>query len=287
MKYIVLVFCFLCTGCVENQQQPQQVFAPQHIYTTFYPLHYFCTRIVGETIPVSCVLPANEDAGLWFIDEAQARSIQDNGLLLYNGAQFEPWPEQLFLHQTARVDCSANITLHRHDAHTTHQHGPAATSQHTHDGHIWLSPRNALQQVHTITAALSKHFPHHANLFSTNAQSLLQDLQHLDTLLKQSTPPRLLCNHPSYNYLASTYGWSIQTIDCDPQQVPPVEVLQAFSQSSATIMLWEHEPSLVVMNAFTTIRPITHLVFDPCEHDTGVDYITRMKTNILRLHASY
>lgn len=78
------------------------------------------------------------------------------------------------------------------------------------DPHTWMDPMLVKQQVITITDALIRIDPDAKDLFRTNCQTLLNDLDRLDqrlrNLLADVQGERFFVFHPSFGYFADAYG---------------------------------------------------------------------------------
>ncbi len=108
---------------------------------------------------------------------------------------------------------------HRHDHHDKHAH------DHALDTHIWLSPHNAQRIVEAVSAQLITLDPQHADQYRQNRDTLLADLQALDTRLQQRLATVQECPfivfHDAYQYFEQHYGLTpAGSITVDPSQPP-------------------------------------------------------------------
>jgi zinc transport system substrate-binding protein len=77
------------------------------------------------------------------------------------------------------------------------------------DPHVWLSPRLVKTMVSNISEDLAALEPGRAALFRANADSLLRDLDRLDSKLRHALAPlagrSLFVFHPAFGYFADAY----------------------------------------------------------------------------------
>jgi len=78
------------------------------------------------------------------------------------------------------------------------------------DPHIWLSPPLVMVQARNILEGLSRIDPTHEDLYQKNYNRFMRELEKLDTelrgLLGEYDGRSFMVFHPSWGYLAETYG---------------------------------------------------------------------------------
>jgi len=94
--------------------------------------------------------------------------------------------------------------------------GAAAKPESAHDDaaeadpHFWLNPRYAAIQAATIAKALEAADPTHAEAFKKNLAALDDDLDKLDSRLREALAPLkgrdFFVYHPAFGYFADAYG---------------------------------------------------------------------------------
>jgi zinc transport system substrate-binding protein len=290
-RFAVLVL--LAAACSEAPEATAPSRERPLVLTTFYPTAYFVTRIGGSLVDVRCPLPADEDPVFWRPDEAAIRAYQDADLVVLNGAGFEKWAATAPLPsartvETARPFRSEWITT---KGAVTHSHGPKGAHSHEGlDGHTWLDPVNASAQAREIKDALRRRLPAGASEIDAGFASLARDLEALDGELRALGPVRCLASHPAYNYVARRYGWEVQSLDLDPEEVPsPAQAAAAAkiaAEKDLRVLLWEAEPLPPVRAPFDALG-LASVVFSPCEQPPPEgDYLSAMRANVARLKAA-
>ncbi len=120
-------------------------------------------------------------------------------------------------HQKAHAQDHHGEEGHAHGADAEHDHHGEAAEDHGHgdtaagrDPHIWMSPVLVKQQAATMTDALGKLAPAHADRFRENydrfARNLDQLHERLKTLLAPLAGQNFFVFHPAFGYLADAYG---------------------------------------------------------------------------------
>ena len=243
------------------------------VCTSFYPTEYFVRRIAGDSVEVRCPLPADADPIFWKPDAGAISVFQKADLIVLNGAGFERWVENASLPLSRVVNTAESfqeewITI---ESAVTHKHGPEG--EHSHeglDGHTWLDPQNAIAQASAIHEALVARLPQSSESFSSGFAELRRDLEELDRELRSlssDAPPRLLCSHPAYNYVARRYGWEIHNLDLDPGaelSTEEIEGIRSVLESFPTRwILWESEPLEAVRDRLNTEFGLESVLFSP------------------------
>lgn len=285
-------------GCNESSPNAPATSLDDAVLTTFYPTHYFAERIAGGLVPVRCPLPEGEDPIFWQPDANAINQYQNAKLVITNGAEFEKWVASAALPRARTVQSLSADALKEAGGPITintgkHSHGTAG--EHTHDGldgHTWVSPDIAIVQAKNIAEAMKAAWPDHAGAFDANLATLVEDLEMLRDSLQDLTPrvqdEQLLASHPAYNYLIRDMGWSITSLDLDPESdnadAIVADVRNAIIGGMPAILLWEGEPTDRIRNALTDELGITSILFSPAEGTPeGGDYMDVMRANLDRL----
>lgn len=299
-QIIVLTACFLVIAACE-QPSKQPVVAVQasakilNIYTVNYPLAYFAQRIGGEVVTVNFPAPADVDPATWRPEPQVILDYQQADLILLNGAGYAAWITRAVLPADRMVDTSALFSNRMIATEQTvrHQHGPDGEA-HPHGDTAfttWLDPELAALHAESILAAFVRSLPEHAAELTANFQSLLAELQSLDTELSTAfnlpDDTVIIFSHPVYQYLAKKYGIQAETMHWEPDQsVTPEDMSQVAGISDRLgLVIWEAEPLAVNINALS-VAGYQSVVFNPAANPPGnMDYLEIMMMNVLKLRA--
>lgn len=218
MALIVLVSAGITalTGTARPPKQQLQVVA------TFYPV-YIAARNVAEGVDgVQVQNLVGAQTGClhdYQLSPDNLMTLEEADVLLMNGAGAEPFLDPvLATHPDLPVvDTSAGVALleSRH----LHQHGEAddhaAEEEDAHgvNEHIWMSPTRYIQQVENIRDGLCAVDPTHADLYTGNAQSYIEQIRQVWAQLQEAAAAapyrQVVTFHDSLSYLAEDLDWHV------------------------------------------------------------------------------
>jgi zinc transport system substrate-binding protein len=157
-----------------------------------------------------------------------------------------------------------------------------------------MDPQQATLQAETIRDELVRLVPEAAKDFDSNLAALKRDLVVLDRLLAAASAQLgkepLLASHPVYQYAARRYGWNLQSVHWEPDEMPSEaqwQVLEAMHKKHpARLMIWEEEPLAAVAARLRGLG-IEPVAFQTCANaPASGDYLSAMKANAARLAAA-
>lgn len=267
------------------------------VYTTFYPTQYFAERIGGDLVEVRNPVPEDADPIFWQPSREDLQAYQGADLIILNGAGFEKWVESATLPEDRVVDTARPFEseLIAYEDAVTHSHG--SVGEHSHeglDGHTWLDPHHARTQAAEIKDALAARFPEHAQAFEEGYAALAADLDTLDQQLaayqESYDDQPIFASHPAYNYLARRYGWNVDNLDLDPEEMPSdqtfADIKARMAAHPAEHIVWEGEPTPEIAARFRDELGLESITFSPAEllgaeeQAAGIDYLDVMRTNL-------
>ena len=204
---ITLVLLLLLTGCTATLE-------PAQIAATTLPVYEFTVRLCeGTDITVTRLI--NESVSClhdYSLNVAQVRAAEAAELVVISGAGLEEFMEDI-LPEESLLDSSAGIELIECSSEHEHEHDDHDHHHHEVDSHIWLSPENAKQMAKNICGGLSARYPGHASIFEANLQTLLTDIDALQTYGEQALSTlscrELITFHDGFSYLADSFGLTI------------------------------------------------------------------------------
>lgn len=208
MKKILLVivaFALLIplTGCQGTTNEIQ-------VAATTAPVYAFTSRICqGTDICVGQVITENISClHDYTLQTSQMRFIENAEILIISGAGLESFLDDALTGKNNVIDASSGVDLLCHD----HGHD-SSDHHHESDPHIWLSPQNAKIMAQNICNGLTAVYPHHANAFTANLTSLLDEITTLSEYAAQQlqhlTCKHLITFHDGFGYMADAFGLEI------------------------------------------------------------------------------
>jgi len=278
------------------QTPPPAVRAKPRVAVANYPLWYFTKRIAGDQVELVFPIPRADDPAFWRPDANGIRQYQRADLILLNGADYEKWRLTSVLPLAKQVVTSSpfadryltngEVITHSHGTEGLHSHGLI-------DFNTWMDPRQARIQCQVIHDELVRLLPANTKDLDVNLQLLAKDLDEVDAGLERASAPLghapLLASHPVYHYAARRYGWNLQNVHWEPDEMPSDDEWRKFEklfgEHPGKIMVWEEDP-LPAVTARLRKMGIEPVAFETCASapETG-DYLTAMKANASRLAA--
>jgi len=189
---------FLLSGCTQTE--------PAQIAATTLPVYEFTARLCqGTDITVTRLVTENVSClHDYSLSVRQARAAEAAELIVISGVGLEDFMDDLLDGKTV-IDSSKGIDLltpeHNHNHH------------HKADAHIWLNPQNAKQMATNICAGLCDKYPEHKEVFASNLQALIADLDALENYADQQLASlscrELITFHDGFGCLAHAFDLHI------------------------------------------------------------------------------
>ena len=252
-----LIVIFTCLNSVafipkttaQNDSSPK-------IVTTFLPVHLFTKAVVGETADVEILISPGTEVHDYQATPDDAKLLVQAEVLVENGLGMEEFLSALVANagnsNLQQITASKGIEViegeeedeHRHHEgehghHDEHGHDEEKHGHHHHgegDPHVWLDPVLAQQQVANIRDELIAINPGNADIYTTNADSYIQQLQELDNEFQQRLAPVKGCKfitfHDAFSYLAQRYGLEQEAIIEIPEDSLTPKDIQRVQQAA-------------------------------------------------------
>ena len=173
--------------------------------------------------------------------------------------------------------------------------------QHQHEGkdpHVWVSPKQAMEEVKVIARELGKKDPAHKADYEKNAESYLQKLAVLDKQLRnlgqEAKRKEFVTTHAAFSYLAKDYGFTQLSImglspDAEPAPKDMTNLVRFIKEKGIKVVFFETLVSPKVAETIAKTAGVSTLVLNPLEGLTaeekkaGADYISVMQENVKNL----
>lgn len=272
------------------------------VVTSFYPLYFFTSEIVGDKADVSNLIPSGAEPHGYEPTARDMTLIESSNLLVLNGGGLEGWGENIQSNlnkdKTKVVVAGEGLTTKIMEEEEHEEH---AEEGHHHDGidpHIWLSPILAQQMVDKIEFGLSEVDPNNSSYYKSNAEILKNKLSVLDEEFRNGLvscgSKDIITSHAAFAYLASAYGLNQIPIaglstEEEPSSKEMAEIVKFAKANNVKYIFFE---SLISPKLSETIakeigaqtlllNPIGGLTED--EINSGKDYFTEMRSNLANL----
>lgn len=229
----ILSFILFIAACGKQGEANTAEGDQLDIYTTVYPLQYFTERIGGTEVKVQSIYPPGANEHTFEPTQKDMIALADADLFFYIGLGLEGFVEnakKTLAEENVEMvavidgvpDSALEVNEDEHDHHEdegseTHDHATDAAEEghegHDHgdtDPHVWISPKISQDLALTVKNKLVKASPENEQLFEENYQSLVSELQQLDTHFEEmsqaASSKTFFVSHAAFGYLADTYG---------------------------------------------------------------------------------
>ncbi len=190
---------------------PASLEAKVRIMATVFPLREFAAAVAGDRGEADLLLPPGAGVHTWQPRPGDIGRLAGADLLLYIGADLEPWLPGLLKAlpggRLRSLEATAGLALLEAGDGDEHAEGAHGTM----DPHVWLDFDLDARIVQKIADELSLIDPAGRGEFKANADRLAASLRELDAMFREGLagcPVRdiVLAGHGAFGYLARRYG---------------------------------------------------------------------------------
>lgn len=315
-KGLILVLAIaIITALSVVSRKPQEATAPTQkegvqVQASFYPIAYFAKQIVGDEGTVTQITETGIDPHNFSLSPSQRITLQTADVFLYNGAELDPWAEELApeLSEAGVIiaEMADTITLleHEEDEHEDEMHAEEEEDEHGHGGvdpHFWIDPVHAQTMVDTILNALIEVDQEHQEVYTARANDLKQQLNDLDfiftTGLSSCSLNEIIVAHDAYGYLSERYGFTTHAIaglspDAEPSAKTFGELETLAREENIQYIFFEELTSPRLSETLANDIGAETLVLSPVANltqaqiESGETYFTLMQRNLENLQTA-
>lgn len=206
------------------------------VLTTVFPLKEFAAAVAGDRGEVELLLPPGAGPHTWQPRPGDIRKLAECDLLIYIGANLEPWLPGMIKALPGggarTLEATAGLTLIEAPGEEVEEaagHGHGAM-----DPHVWLDFGLDAEIVRKIADELSLLDPPGAAAFRENAQKLIARLEAIDAKYRSGLAgcrgrDIVLAGHGAFGYLARRYALTQTALyGLSPDAQPrPQDLMQA------------------------------------------------------------
>ena len=214
---------------ITTQNTPNKKNLPKVVVTTTI-ICDLADKIAGQTINLTCLLPANADPQIYQVTNKDQQAINQAKLIFYNGYNLEPNLIRAIksTQNSAPKVAVAQFAVKKPLYVSINRRKQA-------DPHIWHDVKNGMKMVDVISSFLGQVIPQNASTYQNNATALKQELTQVDQWIKSriasipSNQRQLITAHHSMAYYAKAYGFSVSgsVNNLDTSQKPTAGRLKA------------------------------------------------------------
>ena len=212
--------------------------APMVVFVSIVPQKYFVEQIGGDQVDVQVMVAPGASPHTYEPKPQQMAALSRARLYFAIGVPFEEaWLEKLaaanpgmrVVHTDHGIE-KLPMTAGHHHGHGDADHDPGG-----YDPHIWLSPPLVKQQAQAISAALAQSDPVNRASYAARHADFTSRLDHLHAELKalfsDKQGARFMVFHPSWGYLADTYGLEQVAIEVEGKKPKPAQIQALIEQA--------------------------------------------------------
>jgi zinc transport system substrate-binding protein len=260
---------------------------------SFYPLYEFASRVGGDRVEVSSLVPAGIEPHDWEPTAQDRLRVQSADLLVVNGAGFESWAG----------DMEAKVVVNTSEGLELEHEEEAEADEHGHEGgvdpHVWLDPVLAKHQVEKIRDAMAAVDPENADYYNQNAVEFAAELDQLDAFIKlelaDCEKSDFIAFHDAFSRFAERYGLTQHAIlGISPEgEILPQRMQEIIELAGGLGINVIYAEELIDSRLADTIAGEIPggrvLVLSPIEgigqeeQDAGTGYIDKMRENVVNL----
>jgi zinc transport system substrate-binding protein len=258
--YLIPIFIvsFVTIACTpQGEQVEHSAVEPQHeVWVSILPQQTIVSAVAGDAVKVEVMVRPGQSPETYSPSVPQMAALAKSDLYLGIGMPLErsiiakaagSMPQ---LHFVQTADLVEHSHVHHEDGHVEHAHGDI-------DPHVWMDPVWMLDFVVQVRDALIELDPSSAEIFTTNAEAVCQQLKDVDAIIRQKLQPYegrcFYINHPSLGHFAEHYGLVQKSIEhagsapsakqigelvqsAKAEQVGAIFTQPEFGQSSADVL---------------------------------------------------
>lgn len=226
-----------------NSDNPEQTNHQEQLDITvsIIPQEYFVKKIGGDHVRVNVMVEPGAVPAIYEPKPQQLQALSEAEAYIGIGVPFETvWmsrisqanPKMLTVDSTEGIE---RLTMIAHDHHDHHDHGDHGEQETTLDPHVWLSPRLVKIQAQNIYETLVKLDPKHQEIYQTNLNSFLQEIEELDTQIRANLADlkqrKFIVFHPAWGYFAKEYNLTQVPVEIGGQEPSAAELAELIKEA--------------------------------------------------------
>ena len=182
------------------------------VTVSILPQAYFVERIAGDLAAINVMVGPGEEAHTYEPTPNQMKALTDSSAFFTIGVEYEEtWlprfedinPEMLIVDSAAGIERIPMMDELSHEENDEESHTEGL------DPHVWLSPENGTIIAENILTALQSLAPDKAELFQSNFESLITEIntldQQIESLFAGEEQRAFMVFHPAWGYFAAQY----------------------------------------------------------------------------------
>lgn len=263
-----------------------------NIYTSFYPVYDFTSKIGGDKISVKNIVPTGTEPHDWEPTPKDMQSIAEADMLIYNGLGMEQWVEKV---TSAVGNDNLKLVEASNGVELITVGDNSQTDYYDTDPHIWTSIRNAVIEMENIKNALCEADSENSDYYEENFNKYKSEFEALDKefedFVSNCSKKDIIVAHDAFSYLCRDYGLNQIAInglsaESEPEPSKMAEIVDFAKNNNIKIIFYEElispKAAQTIANEIgaetTALNPLEGL--SESEEANGDDYLSVMKKNL-------
>ena len=207
---------------------------PINVLVSVVPQKQMLESIGGENVAVEVLVPPGKSPEIYEPSVQQMKHIQNADVFFGVGMPLESTWLRKFHAINPKLKYYNLAESHAHALDSNSHDLKSHSTNHTHNPHIWLSPKSSQIQVAFIAEILSTMQPNNKDFFITQSKQLLQELEqifsHATNLFAKHTQKSFLVYHPAFGDFAKDFELEELSIEKNGKETKGRDLTQLITQ---------------------------------------------------------
>lgn len=296
LSLLALIILISITGCSKNIEENGEKLK---VYTSFYPMYDFTSKIGGDKISVYNMVPSGTEPHDWEPAASDIVNLENADIFVYNGAGLEHWVDNVLgtleNKSLVVVEASQGIELLGSEDHN-HDHGHDHDHHHGEfDAHVWTDPLNVKIEMENIMNGLIQIDPANKEYYKENYEKYSDELdilhEEFESTISNLTNRDIVVSHMAFSYMSNAYGLNQIAIDgltpdSEPNPGRMAEIIDFVKENNIKVIFFEELASPKIANTIANETDAIVDVLNPIEGlsdeelQNGDDYFSVMRKNL-------
>lgn len=271
------------------------------IVATNFPCYDFVRQVAGGKAEVTMLIAPGTEVHAFEPSPSDILKVSGADLFVYVGGESDVWADDI-LESFDDGPQAVKLMEHVHLLEEVHYEGDGHHHHHDHDElafdeHVWTSPKNALQMLRAVEAAICEADAENADFYHGNADAYAAQIEQLDEELARIVAEGkrhdlMFADRFPFLYMAHDYGlhYSAAFTSCasetEPsakklvelieiireEEIPVVYTIEMSTGAIARTLAEETGAEVLEMHSVQTVRR--------SEFDAGESYVSLMQKNL-------
>jgi zinc transport system substrate-binding protein len=207
-KKVIIVFlivvAIILTGCNFDREKSEKL----TVAVTIMPQQEFVLAVCGDKVDVVVLVPPGSSPETYEPTSKEIAAFHKSSIYFAIGMPIEGI-NILPVAENMKV-----VKLHEEAAKVYEELYFEGEER---DHHVWLSPKRVKVMVEAIAREMSEIDPENAEIYMTNSEKYLKELEEVDEKIKETlkdlTNRKIMVFHPAFGYFASDYELEMYSLE--------------------------------------------------------------------------